>query len=182
MAAIALGAFLALPASRPAKALSDNQFDCRRETTIASSSVFAKPKELVYSVSTEGGSYRIRLTISTDQPPAWVNPTFTSIIGIHRLPDNWDSYGGKRIKSDLVSQSLSFLGLIMNTDSPAPSVVPLGDGGLQLEWHRKQQDLEITFAADNNPQFFYQNRITGVEQIGFANDVTNLTQLLRNIA
>jgi hypothetical protein len=70
----------------------------------------------------------------------------------------------------------------MDGASPAPSIVPLGDGGIQFEWHRKQQDLEITFAADDTPQFFYQNRATGVEQIGLASDVTNLAQLLRNIA
>jgi hypothetical protein len=182
MAAFALGISLALPASRPAKALSDNLFDCRRETTVASSSVFAKPKEMVCMISTEGSSYRIRLTISSDQPPAWVNPTFTAIIGIHRLADNWDSYGGKKVNRNLIGQSLSVLELIMDGASPAPSIVPLGDGGIQIEWHRKQQDLEITFAADDTPQYFYQNRATGVEQMGFASDVTNLTQLLRNIA
>jgi len=70
----------------------------------------------------------------------------------------------------------------MEAASPAPSVVPLGDGGLQLEWHRKQQDLEITFAADDAPQFFYRNRAIGVEQDGYADDVIKLTQLLRKIA
>jgi hypothetical protein len=70
----------------------------------------------------------------------------------------------------------------MEDSSPAPAVVPLGDGGLQLEWHRKQQDLEVVFPADDTPQFFYQNRSTGVEQEGFACDVLNLAQLLRKIA
>jgi hypothetical protein len=70
----------------------------------------------------------------------------------------------------------------MEPATPAPSVVPLADGGLQLEWHRKQQDLEVAFPTDDPPQFFYQNRTTGASQEGFANDVSNLAQLLRNIA
>jgi hypothetical protein len=180
--AIVLGTLLTLPASRPANALSDNQFDCRQETTVASSSVFTKPKELVYLVSTEGGSYRIRLTIASNQPPTWINPTFTALIGIHRLPDNWDSYGSKKVNREIISRSLFVLERIMDEASPAPSIVPLGDGGIQFEWHRKQQDLEITFTADDTPQYFYQNRATGMEQLGSARDVMNLTQLLRNIA
>ncbi|MFY9855315.1 MAG: hypothetical protein WAK26_15700 [Terracidiphilus sp.] len=103
-------------------------------------------------------------------------------MGIQTLPENWDSYGGKKVNRDLISQSLSVLGLIMDVASPAPSVVPLGDGGLQLEWHRNQQDLEITFPADESPQFFYLNRSTGVGQEGFASDVASLAQLIRNIA
>jgi hypothetical protein len=106
----------------------------------------------------------------------------SDIMGIQTLPENWDSYGGKKTNLDLISRSLSVLGCIMEAASPAPSVVPLGDGGLQLEWHRKQQDLEITFAADDAPQFFYRNRAIGVEQDGYADDVIKLTQLLRKIA
>ena len=83
---------------------------------------------------------------------------------------------------DLMNQSLSVLGSIMGATSPAPSVVPLGDGGLQLEWHRNQQDLEVVFAAEDAPRFFYQNRATGVGQEGFASDFMNLVQLLRGIA
>ena len=97
------------------------------------------------------------------------------------LPDNWDSYGGRKINRDIISQSLSVLALIMEATSPPPSVVPMGNGGLQLEWHRKQQDLEIVFPSDEAPQFFYQDRTTGGQQEGSTNNITTLVQLLRNI-
>jgi hypothetical protein len=101
---------------------------------------------------------------------------------VQSLPENWDSYGGKRIGFDVVAQSLSILGLIMDSASPAPFVVPLGDGGLQLEWHRNQQDLEVVFPGDDLPQFFYTDRRVGAEHEGPASDVVHLAQLLRNIA
>ena len=51
------------------KLLSDDQFECRRETTVvASTAAFGKPKELVYVISSEESSYRVRLTISSGQP------------------------------------------------------------------------------------------------------------------
>jgi hypothetical protein len=45
-----------------------------------------------------------------------------------------------------------------------------------------QQDLEVVFPADDTPQFFYRNRTTGVEQEGFASEITKLAELLRKIA
>jgi hypothetical protein len=101
---------------------------------------------------------------------------------VRSLPENWDLYGGKTVGSDVVVESLSILGQIMDAASPAPSVVPLGDGGLQLEWHRNQQDLEIVFPSDDVPQFYYRDRRAGIEQDGLASDFSNLARLLRGIA
>jgi hypothetical protein len=61
-------------------------------------------------------------------------------------------------------------------------VVPMGDGGIQIEWHRRQQDLEIVFPADEAPRFYYRNRATGAEQEGFANEIAPLTRLLSDLA
>jgi hypothetical protein len=172
-------ATLALPAFG---ALTHNEIKSRWECPVASSAALTKPKELTFVFPSRGNDYRIVVTTNLATAPAWIEQTISAFIEVKALPENWDSYGARKINSDLISQSLSALGLIMDATSPAPSVVPLGDGGLQLEWHRKQQDLEITFPADETPQFFYQNRATGMEQEGFASDVTNLAQLLRNIA
>jgi hypothetical protein len=70
----------------------------------------------------------------------------------------------------------------MELNSPVPSVVPLGDGGLQLEWHRKQQDLEIVFHLDAVPTFYYQNRRTQKDREGFATDAVALAAVFANIA
>jgi hypothetical protein len=173
-------AAIALPVFRPATALTENQFESRWEFPVASLAALTKPKELAYVVSSKGSTYTI--VVTTGRIPGWVEPTISAFVGIQSLTENWDSYGGREINRDLISQSLSVLGLIMAEASPAPSVVPLGDGGLQLEWHRKQQDLEIAFPADDIPQFFYKNRAAEVEQEGFASDVMSLVQLLHNIA
>ena len=36
-------------------------------------------------------------------------------------------------------------------------------GGLQLEWHRKEIDLEVVFDRVEQPFFHYRNRLTGDE-------------------
>ena len=175
-------AALVLPAFQPAAALTDDQFEPRWDHSAASLAALTKPKARVGVFPSKGNAYRIVVTTSQMPTPVWIEPTISAFIGIQALPDNWDSYGARKVNRDLISQSLAILESIMEATSPAPSVVPLAGGGLQLEWHRKQQDLEITFAADDAPQFFYRNRAIGVEQDGYADDVIKLTQLLRKIA
>ena len=126
----------------------------------------------------------IRVTNSGPQLPKWIKPTVSAFSAIQNLQENWDSYGGKIIRHDLIKQSLIMLASIMEWNSPAPSVVPLGDGGIQIEWHKNQQDLEIIFSAEESPQFYYMNRKTGMDQEGFASadKYPTLTLLLRKIS
>jgi hypothetical protein len=175
-------AAIALPAFPGVAALTENQVVSREEPTAASLVALTKPREQSFEFPSKGRTCKI-VVISHRLPmPAWVEPTISSLVGIQSLPDNWDSYGAREINCDLIGQSLAILEQIMETSSPAPSIVPLGDGGLQFEWHRRQQDLEIEFSSENTPRFFYRNRTTGIEQEGFAGDVTKLAQLLRGIA
>jgi hypothetical protein len=175
-------AALALPAFLPVAALTGNQFEARWDNSAASFAALTKPKEHAFVFPSRGSAYRIVVTTNLLQTPVWIEPTISAFVGVQTLPDNWDSYGARKINRDLISQSLAVLELIMQVTSPAPSVVPLVDGGLQLEWHRKHQDLEIAFTAGDTPQFYYQDRAAGVEQEGFASDIKRLAQLLRNIA
>jgi len=182
-------AAIALPLFQPTTALTGNQFESRWEQPVTSSAALSKPKVRLYKFPYGNSAYRVVVTENLvpaaliDNPlPTWVGPTVSGFMRVQSLPENWDSYGGKRIGSDIVIQSLSILGQIMDSVSPAPSVVPLGDGGLQLEWHRNQQDLEIVFTADELPQFYYKDRRAGTEQQGPAGDVSNLARLLRNIS
>jgi hypothetical protein len=175
-------AALALPAFQPAAALTENQFEPRWDHSAASLAALTKPRTHVVIFPSKGNAYRIVVTTNQTPTPAWIEPTISAFIGVQSLPDNWNSYGAKKVNGDLISRSLAVLELIMEATSPPPSVVPLADGGLQLEWHRKHQDLEIAFTADETAQFYYENKTTGLAREGFASDVTSLTQLLRNIA
>ena len=175
-------AAFAFPAIWRTGALTANEFELREEPTAASLAALTKRKEQSFEIASNGGTRYVIVTTHPLPVPAWVEATISALIGIQSLPDNWDSCGAKKINRDLISQSLSLLEQIMETTSPAPSVVPLGNGGLQFEWHRRQQDLEIAFPADEAPQFFYRNRATGTDQEGFASDVTKLISLLRGAA
>jgi hypothetical protein len=181
-------AAIALPQFQPTTAFTGDQFESRWEHSSTSSAALSKPKVRLYKFPFGRSAFRVVVTeslvpvaLTESTIPAWVEPTISAFMRVQSLPENWDSYGSKKVNSDMVVQSLSILGQIMDPASPAPSVVPLGDGGLQLEWHRNQQDLEIVLPADELPQFYYKDRRAGTEQEGPAGDVSSLARLLRMI-
>ena len=98
--------------------------------------------------------------------PAWLAPTLKTLRDLSQLPKDWDGYGADQIHEQIPFRALGVLGEVMDFDSPAPSVVPLSDGGIQLEWHRHGRNLEIEFPTDAAPNFFYYEDSGGDEAEG----------------
>lgn len=169
----------ALRLNRPTRGLTDDVYDWGWEYPVTSSAALTQHQRAFVVPSRETSS---QFVITTAVLPAWVEPTLSAFVTVMSLKANWDSYGGKRTNEEVIKGALSVLTQIMDLNSPVPSIVPLGDGGVQLEWHRKQQDLEITFQADAAPTFYYQSCTTATEEEGFAADVSTLAKLFRNIA
>ncbi len=166
-------------------ALTENQFAPQWEYLAWSSAALTGPREQAFTFPARTSTYHVVVTNTSPAPvpalPDWVGPTIVAFVGIQNLTDNWNSYGAKAVNRDLINQSLFVLGSVMQPDSPAPSVVPLDDGGLQIEWHRRQQDLEIAFTADESPQFFYRNRATGLLQEGAARETEKLIRFVKDL-
>jgi len=59
------------------------------------------------------------------------------------LPENWDSYGASPIDPRLIEYGLSLLNELTPSQTPLPTMVPTSRGGIQLEWHCRDIDLEI---------------------------------------
>lgn len=84
--------------------------------------------------------------------PSWAVVVVMDLLSIKSLREDWDSYGGLPIDSAKVDQALVFLALVMNDDSPAPDVVPLADGGIQLSWQLPTGELDfISDSEDETP-------------------------------
>lgn len=85
-------------------------------------------------------------------PPEWtwqVEP-IKKILGTLLLPDNWDSYGGRTPRMEAAEVAINLIASILQEDPPRPSVVPLGTGGVQLEWKNGQRELEVECTPDGS--------------------------------
>jgi hypothetical protein len=117
------------------------------------------PRKRVYY--SRGQAYAIEWQ-ELDQPlPAWFDPLMQGFIDLLTLPPDWNSYGAGAIDEGIVLDAMNFISGLLGPASPAPRIVPLSGGGLQLEWHRKGIDLEVVFDRDGRPFFSQRNRLTG---------------------
>lgn len=76
----------------------------------------------------------------------WARPTIDRLIALAPLRDNWDQRGSAAVKEDVLSFAWNVLTQIMPEDGKSPVIVPLGNGGIQLEWSSDSADLEIEVA------------------------------------
>jgi hypothetical protein len=114
-----------------------------------STTTFPQPS----SSSTEaviGRHVSIRLRAARSLPgldqvpvPTWVQPVLDRLSELVALPSDWDSYGALPVDRQSVEMALSVLSAVMSEGAELPWIVPLPSGGLQLEWHRADSDIEI---------------------------------------
>ena len=112
------------------------------------------------------------------QPPSWHEPLMRGVSALGQLPPNWDSYGAVPPDARIVARAVGFISRLLGPASPAPFVVPLATGGLQMEWHRNDIDLEVVFDRDEQPFFYCRNRISSEES---EHELPNGSHLLREI-
>jgi hypothetical protein len=116
----------------------------------------------------DGSTDCSRLASLTCEPavPAWLEPTAQSLLALLRLPQDWDGYGAVQIQEQIAQKALMVLVEVMENDALAPSVVPLSDGGIQVEWHRRGRNIEIEFPASEEPGFYYYEDGSEMESEG----------------
>lgn len=96
----------------------------------------------------------ICLDSNTENLPVWVVPTITALVKLLDLPPGWNSYGARPIRRSIVLAAADMLRRIMLQDTPTPEVVPTSRGGLQLEWHIADTDIEVVFDSPTHVQFY----------------------------
>ncbi len=99
----------------------------------------------------------IKIT-STTLLPAWFSEVISRCNHLLSLPENWDTYGAKKININAVTNMVDILSKIMNSDMPMPSVVPTNTGNVQLEWHAKGIDLEIEVDSNKYVEVFFEDQ------------------------
>jgi len=86
--------------------------------------------------------------------------TKASIESLRELEANWDSYGGHEISEVSIAAAIKLVdGMPDNLSSP--SIVPLGDGGVQIEWHVNKRDVEITIDYDGQISVYFSDPSMG---------------------
>jgi hypothetical protein len=118
-----------------------------------------------------------KLTTDTPLELEWLDATVKGLGSTLRLDNGWDTYNAAPVSPSSVQRALAFLFRFLEPSSPTPSVVPLSDGGVQMEWHRGGLDIEVTFSPREVPELYVRDLETGDEWEGDA--TTDLIEQVR---
>ena len=77
----------------------------------------------------------------------WEKPVRDRLDRICALQEGWDGYRGKPTRFVVADFAFRLLRAICKPHTPAPFIAPLPSGGLQVEWHTAQVQIELTVRA-----------------------------------
>lgn len=117
---------------------------------------------------------------TTSSQPTWLEPTLSRLIEVADLDDDWDRRGSAEVRVDVLSFVLrSVLPEILPPNAPAPAIIPLGHGGVQLVWNSDQAEIEVEVIAPYQVVAYYFDRATGKErEEPLTNDFSGLAEVM----
>ena len=125
--------------------------------------------ERSYDVDDEQPFPRFRQAYD-DPEVKWQIEVQKAVVDLVNMPEGWDSYDAPAVKRDAGLFAIEILHNLMRARSPIPYVVPSSVGGVQLEWHEKDIDLEIHVVAPYRCEVWFHDHEQGEPQ---SFDITN---------
>ena len=97
---------------------------------------------------------------------AWFADAVRDLERLVALQPNWDTYGGLPTTVEHASEALAFLVENLGTRSASPSMAPIGQGGVQLDWRQGGLEVEVLFTSDDERGVYFRDLETGEEWEG----------------
>ncbi len=78
--------------------------------------------------------------------PTHLEPLLPALAELTRLEPGWDSYSGRPTSSHAASRALALM-VDAGWDGPLPTVSPMADGGITMEWGGDDASVELIVRA-----------------------------------
>ena len=72
------------------------------------------------------------------------------------LPQGWDGYNGLPVRPQVAEHARRFMETIGECTQLVPDIVPLSDGGLQLEWFVGAYEVEVAIAPGGTAHVYFE--------------------------
>ncbi len=97
------------------------------------------------------------------QEISWIEKTAEYILNLPWDQDDWQE-GATATRGESVAYLLIALAHNLQPDSPAPTIGPRWDGGVEAEWHQNGVDLELSVAPNGEATWYFADMKTGEEK------------------
>ena len=87
----------------------------------------------------------------------WFRPVLERLVALAALPRGWDGSSAPPIDRSKLEAVLDLLATVARPDTPTPTVIPAVDGGVQIDWHVNDVDIEISLPANGEGAFFAED-------------------------
>ena len=92
--------------------------------------------------------------VSSKSPEwTWQTGAIRKLFEFLSLRANWDSYGSEPVSPVAVFSAISFLDRLPLSRIPAPIVIPLPNGAVQMEWTKAEKELDLEFSPNGDISF-----------------------------
>jgi hypothetical protein len=95
--------------------------------------------------------------------PEWLKESASRLVEFTRLPQDWDLEGGDPVDPFAAQVAYVVLCQLASNVDLAPDIVPVGDGGVMVEWHTPSADLEIEVGPDFEGSVFFRDRSRNIQ-------------------
>lgn len=99
---------------------------------------------------------------------SWLYDVLRQLQAIEKLPDGWDSRGGRRPDARIVQSGCALIGALSVADVTLakPHVHPTPSGGVQFHWEAGARYFEIELTDPTTAQYYYLDGDTHEEAHG----------------
>jgi hypothetical protein len=73
----------------------------------------------------------------------WLSSALDDVARLAALPPDWDGYGSPQLGATEREHAIQLLASIDHQGIPAPNIVPISGGGIQIEWQHNRRELEL---------------------------------------
>jgi hypothetical protein len=114
-------------------------------------------------------------TVLAPDASPWYRAALDRISSLTALAVGWNGYDAREVQADMAIDAAKFLTEVAFPGIAAPSIVPLSDGGVQVEWHRGGVDIEIAF-SDEEPGVYVVDREGGEVELPLTEAVPTIVK------
>ena len=94
--------------------------------------------------------------------PLNLNRMLDKLAQLSELPENWDGYGSPCVQPAVKETAVDLIHLLHKIGMPVPHFAPVSGGGIQLEWHKTDRELELEILPDGDVAFL---KVNGSEEM-----------------
>jgi hypothetical protein len=133
----------------------------------------AKPQPILITKAASGAPRAVKLT-------PWHIVFMEKFANLVNLGRDWDGRGSAAVRGDALVFAYSMLQSSMAPGTTPPAIVPLGHGGISLNWSNAAADIEVEVVGPNDVVIYYLDHATGEErEWPSATEFSELSSLLR---